>query len=124
MTRFLLLLTEPDHFDRWDAAGDAQHDRDFAAFREFLAAVRDRGSVLAGEALVRPTQARTVGPGATPADRPVTEGPFAETVEELGGFYLVDVPDLAAAVELAALLPHSLTVEVRECLDVDATGSG
>lgn len=124
MTRYLLLLTEPDQAARWDAADDASHERDFAAFREFLAAVRERGSVLAGEALVAPTAARTVGPGATPSERAVTDGPFAETVEEIGGFYLVDLPDLEAAVEVAALLPRSHTVEVRECLDVDATGSG
>ncbi len=123
MTRFLLLLTEEDHFDRWDAYSEADRDRDFAAFREFLAAVGERGSVIAGAALERPSDARTIGPG-EPAARPVTEGPYAETVEELGGFYLVDLPDLASAVELAALLPHSHTVEVRACLDVDVTGSG
>ena len=41
MTRFLVLLTEEDHFDRWDASSEADRDRDFAAFREFLAAVGD-----------------------------------------------------------------------------------
>jgi hypothetical protein len=123
VTRFLLLLTEEDHFDRWDASSEADRDRDFAAFREFLAAVGERGSVLAGAALERPGEARTVAPG-VPSARARTEGPFAETVEDLGGFYLVDLPDLATAVDVATLLPHSYTVEVRGCLDVDVTGSG
>jgi hypothetical protein len=124
VSRYLLLLTGPGHFDQWDAASEAEQEQDFAAFREFLGAVRERGAVLAGEALVRPEEARTIGPGATPAERPVTDGPYAEVVEEIGGFYLVDLPDLQAAVEVATLLPRSYAVEVRACLDVDATGSG
>ena len=48
----------------------------------------------------------------------MTDGPFAETVEQVGGFYLIDVPDLGAAVELAALLPREYTVEVRPTLEV------
>jgi hypothetical protein len=48
----------------------------------------------------------------------VTEGPYAETVEQLGGFYLIDVPDLDTAVGLAALLPQEYAVEVRPTLEV------
>ena len=43
----------------------------------------------------------------------VTDGPYAETVEQLGGFYLVELPDLDAAVEAARLLPSAYTIEVR-----------
>ena len=46
-----------------------------------------------------PESARTVRPG---PERPVTEGPFAETVEQLGGFWLVDLPDLESALGAAA----------------------
>ena len=51
--------------------------------------------------------------------RPVTEGPYAETVEQMGGFYLIDVPDHATAVEVAALLPREYSVEVRPTLEVE-----
>ena len=57
--------------------------------------------------------ARTLGPG---DDRVVTDGPYAETVEQLGGFYLVDLPDLDAAVGAARLLPSAYTIEVRPVL--------
>jgi hypothetical protein len=114
--RFLVLMAEADHFDRWEAADDEHKERVYADFRAFSEAVGARGSIVAGEALDRPATARRVGPG---ADRPVTDGPFAETVEQLGGFYLLDVPDLAAAVELAALLPREYTVEVRPTLEVE-----
>jgi len=114
--RFLVLLASPDHFDRWDAADEEEREAAFAAYRAFGQAVRERGTLLLGDALHRPDTARTVGPGDA---RPVTDGPFAETVEQLGGFYLVDLPDHATAVELAKLLPDDCSVEVRPVLEVD-----
>ena len=113
--RFLLLMAEADHFATWEGADDALRERVVADFQAFDAAVRARGEVVSGEALDHPTAARTVRPG---DDRPVTDGPFAETVEQLGGFYLIDVPDLDTAVELAALLPREYAVEVRPTLEV------
>ena len=113
--RFLILMAEEDHFDRWEAADETRRERVYADFHAFSEAVGSRGSIVAGEALDRPATARSVRPG---ADRPVTDGPFAETVEQLGGFYLVDVPDLDTAVELAALLPREYTVEVRPTVEV------
>lgn len=118
MTRFLVLLTEADHFAKWDAADDAEQERAFAAYRAFSQAVKQDGRMVAGEALTDATTARTLGPG---PDRAVTEGPYAETVELLGGLYVIDVPDLATAVELAGLLPAEYTIEVRECLDVEVS---
>jgi hypothetical protein len=48
----------------------------------------------------------------------VTDGPFAEATEQIGGFYLIDVPDLDIAVELAKLLPRECNVEVRPTLGI------
>lgn len=47
------------------------------------------------------------------------DGPFAETREHLGGYYVVDVPDLDAALKYAALIPvaHFGTIEVRPLMD-------
>jgi hypothetical protein len=108
--RFLVLMTEEQAFDRWNAATDERRETMREQLREFSAAVAERGAMLAGEALRRPEEARTLRPG---AGRPVREGPFAETVEQLGGFYLVDLPDLETAVDTARMLPDSWTVEVR-----------
>jgi hypothetical protein len=108
-------MAEEEHFERWEAADDALRERVYADFRAFSEAVRARGSIVAGDALDRPGTARSVRPG---ADRVVTEGPYAETVEQLGGFYLIDVPDLDTAVGLAALLPQEYAVEVRPTLEV------
>jgi hypothetical protein len=118
MTRFLILMAEVDHFARWEAADDGERERVLAAFQAFTEAVRVRGRFRGGEALVHPQNARTLRPEGD--GRRVTEGPYAETVEQLGGFYLVELPDLATAIEVAALLPREYDIEVRECLDVGA----
>ena len=113
--RFLVLLASEDHFDRWDNADEVLRRRMIDDYNAFGDAVRQRGTLVAGDALHRPEAARTLRPHAEPM---VTDGPFAETKEQIGGFYLIDVPDLATAVELAALLPRELTVEVRPTLGI------
>lgn len=52
------------------------------------------------------------------------DGPFAETREHLGGYYVVDVPDLDAALKYAALLPSANfgTIEVRPLMDYNPAG--
>ena len=54
------------------------------------------------------------------------DGPFAETREHLGGFYLIEAPDLDAALASAATIPvaHLGTVEVRPVMDYDAAEGG
>jgi hypothetical protein len=53
------------------------------------------------------------------------DGPFAETREHLGGFYLVEVPDLDAALKYAALLPAAAfgTIEVRPLMNYNPAGN-
>lgn len=52
-------------------------------------------------------------------DRMVTDGPFAETKEILGGFYMIDVPDLDAAMEWAEKVPSAVygSVEIRPVME-------
>jgi hypothetical protein len=113
--KFLVLMAEQDTWERWNALSDSEQQDVFDSFTAFTEAVKERGTVLAGEALDRAESARTVRPG---AGRPVTEGPFAETVEQLGGFWLVDLPDLDSAVDAAKLLPEAYSVEVRPVVDM------
>ena len=71
--------------------------------------LRERGAFVLGEALSGETA--VVRPGAKPF---VTDGPFAETKEALGGFYVVECASREEALELAALVPRSpgMAVEV------------
>jgi hypothetical protein len=73
----------------------------------------ERGVNRVGEALAASSEAKIVRPG--PNGAIVSDGPFAETKEQLGGFYLLDLADLDEAVELAKQVPASpgLVVEVR-----------
>ncbi|MBD8078886.1 YciI family protein [Cellulosimicrobium arenosum] len=112
--RFVLLLHEDEQV--WARAGAterADHVRRHDAFSE---AVRARGELVGGEALSAVAAATTVRRDAESTT--VTEGPYAETVEQLGGFYVVDLPDLDAVLEAVALLPP-YSVEVRPVVDLD-----
>jgi hypothetical protein len=74
--------------------------------------LRDLGVYVSGEALDDPGGSSFV---VRPGDKPVvTDGPFAETKEAIGGFYVVDVADREQALELAGKVPVSpgLAVEV------------
>jgi len=68
-------------------------------------------TIVAGEAL-QPTPTATAVRGGLSGSAVVTDGPFAESKEALGGFYLVDAPDLDLALKLAKTLPAD-GVEVR-----------
>jgi hypothetical protein len=113
--RFLVLLAEEDHFDKWDQTDGALRDRVIGDYNAVGDADRECGTLVVGDALGRPETARSLRPG---VERVVTDGPFAETKEPIGGFYLIDVPNLGTAVELARLLPREFTGQVRPTLGV------
>jgi len=69
------------------------------------------GAILSGEELAGPSTARRVA--LTPDGPVVTDGPFAEASEVVGGFGLLEVPSIEAAIELAKTWPGRGPVEVR-----------
>ena len=75
--------------------------------------IRDRGLWQAGEALEPTTTATTVR--VRNGQTLTTDGPFAETKEALGGFYLIDARDLDEAIEIAAKIPAASvgSMEIR-----------
>ena len=74
----------------------------FGAFDEACRA-RDGVEILSGEALSGPDDATTVRTRGGQVQ--LTDGPYAEAVEGLGGFYLVEAPDLDVLIELLRILP-------------------
>jgi hypothetical protein len=82
----------------------------------YAAMLRELGVYVSGEALDGPATA-VVRPGETPI---VTDGPFAETKEAIGGFYVVDVPDRDEAIRLAGQVPQSpgLAIEVARIAEL------
>ena len=103
---------QPDYTTAEGAAEMAQ----WASFTEELAA---SGAILGGEALQETTTATTikVREGSTIT----ADGPFAETKEALGGFYLIDVEDLDAAIAWAEKIPNVGygAVEIRPLMVFD-----
>lgn len=101
--KFLLLI----HGDAEAEAAltDAERRALVAEHIRFGQRLRERGITVSGEAIGPPERARTVrldGDEAT-----VTDGPFLEAKEALGGFYLVDASSIAEVTELARELPRS-----------------
>src|ERR1700750_1958582 len=95
--KFVVLMAEEDP-EAWDRATQEYRDQVFERHRSFDSAVRTRGGMLGGEALAQAKEAVTLRPGTGP-DRLVTEGPYAETAEQLGGFYLIDVDSEETALD-------------------------
>jgi hypothetical protein len=78
---------------------------------------RNRGVILGGEALQQTTTATCLRKG-DDGTFAVTDGPFTETKEALGGFYLLEAPDLDAAIELAKQIPAPYGgVEIRPIME-------
>lgn len=82
-------------------------------WNEYTQALRDAGALVAGDALQPIDTATTVR--VRDGETLITDGPFADTKEALGGYYIVDVADLDAALEWAARIPNVTrgSVEVR-----------
>ena len=80
---------------------------------EYDAALRKSGQCLASEALQSVQTATTVR--VRDGKTSITDGPFAETREQLAGFYLIEAEDLNEAIQLAARIPpaHVGSIEVR-----------
>ena len=92
-------------------------------YNAFTRHIRERGAYQAGEALDTTSTATTVRvvDGKTLA----TDGPFAETKESLGGFYIVEAADLDEAIAYAAMIPGARhgSIEVRPIFEWAAEAS-
>ena len=115
--QYLLLIygPEPDESTPPEAVAAMM-----ASYSAFTQEVRDRGAFIAAEALQPVATATTVR--IRDGQTLTTDGPFAETKEQLGGFYLIDARDLDEAIELAAKIPGARegSIEVRPIWDTNA----
>jgi hypothetical protein len=123
--RYLLLIYTQEQLDsETDAAGGPELEE----YNKFTEDIRARGLFEAGEALHPTSSATTVR--VKDGQTVTTDGPFAETKEALGGFYMVKAKDLDEAIELAARIPAARhgSIEVRPIFDfadeMAAAGAG
>ena len=106
-----------------DSASEEQRQAMTQAYGAVTQEMNEKGVFVAGEGLYPTQSATTVR--VREGDREVTDGPFAETKEQLGGFYVLDVKDLDEAIDWAAKIPGSKTgsVEIRPVMVFDEAGN-
>ncbi len=109
--QYLLLIYDPE--TTWQTMPEAERNALFGQYMQFTKDIKASGHLLGGNAL-QPTHTATtvrVREGKTAT----TDGPFAETREQLGGYYLIEAKDLDEATKIAARIPSSKfgSIEVR-----------
>jgi hypothetical protein len=113
--KYLCLIYENEK--AWPEMPKEQADAIMREYFAFTDDIRKTGQYVAGDAL-HPTQTATtvrVRNGKTST----TDGPFAETKEQLGGYYLIDAKDLNEAIQIASRIPSARwgSIEVRPVVD-------
>ena len=103
--------------------------QEMAAYDAFTRELTAKGANLGGEALQGTTSATTVR--VRDGQTLTTDGPFAETKEALGGYYLVEAKDLDEAIKIASMIPGAKrgSIEIRPIWELpegygEATGNG
>jgi hypothetical protein len=109
--KYMLLIHDDEQ--AFMALSEAERQAIYAEYRQFSEDIAASGNFLGGAEL-QPTSTATMV-RIRNGKRLVTDGPFAETREQLGGYYLVEAKDLDEAIALAARIPSSRTgtIEVR-----------
>lgn len=115
--KYFVLLAGYGEMPTWDElspeaqeAGMAQH----IAFAEASDA-REGVEIVSGEALGEGSMATTLRTSG--GEMSVTDGPFAEAAEQIGGFYLLEAPDLDTVIDLCRILP-GYDIDIRPVLDL------
>jgi hypothetical protein len=113
--RYLALIYTPEPTE---APSDGEAERMHAEYGAYTQMIQQRGAFLGGEALQPTATATSVR--VRDGRLSTTDGPFAETKEQLGGYYLLECRDLDEAVELAGKIPGARwgTIEVRPIMEL------
>jgi hypothetical protein len=109
--KYLLMLYVQE--DGWSKLTKAEQEQGTAAYTAYTEALQKAGAFVGGNRLQPSATATTVR--VANGKSQVLDGPYADSKEQLGGYYLIEVPDLDAAISWAARCPaagHG-TVEVR-----------
>jgi len=116
--KYMLLIHDDEK--AWAKLSEADRGKIYAEYGQFGQSVKASGNYLAGAQLQPTTMATSVR--VREGKRLVTDGPFAETREQLGGYYLVEAKDLDEAIDFAARIPGAQqgSIEVRPIWELPA----
>jgi hypothetical protein len=113
--KYLLLI----HHDEqgWEKRTDAEQQAIYAEFRQLRQQLVSNGQFVDGSQLHPTSSATSVR--LRDGKRLLTDGPFAETREQLGGYFLIEAPDRDEAIGIAARIPAARwgTIEVRQLVE-------
>jgi hypothetical protein len=115
--QYLLLIYDAEKV--WNDMSEGERGKMFAEYGEFTQSIIKSGHFKAGEALEPTAKATTLR--VRDGKKLTTDGPFAETKEQLGGYYLVEAKDLDEALGIAARIPSARigSIEVRPVMVFD-----
>ena len=107
----------------WESLSEAEQGEIYQAYMKFTKDLEDSGAMVAGDALQPTETATTVR--VKNDETLTTDGPFAETKEQLGGYYLINADSLDEAIGWAARIPASRhgSVEVRPVMVFEEDGA-
>jgi hypothetical protein len=116
--KYLLLIYDDEKV--FGKMSEGELGKFMGEYRQFSEQVRASGQYLAGSQLQPVSTATSVR--VRDGKRLLTDGPFAETREQLGGYYLVEAKDLDEALAIAARVPSARTgtIEVRPLVEMSA----
>lgn len=117
--RYLCLIYSAE--SKWAAMSKEESDAVLGEYFAFTDDIKKSGHLLGGDALLPTTAATTVR--VRQGKLSATDGPFAETKEQLGGYYLIQATDLNDAIQVAARIPGARhgCIEVRPIQEFDAS---
>jgi hypothetical protein len=109
--KYLLLIY--DNEQEWGALGEAEQQKIYGEYGKLSEELHASGQFVSGSQLAPTSTATSVR--VRDDEQMVTDGPFAETHEQLGGYFLVEAKDLDEAISIAGRVPSARmgTIEVR-----------
>ena len=116
--KYFVLLAGYGEMPPWDTLTPEEQEEGMAKHGQFFDACSERSNVeiLSSEALGEGSTATTLRTRA--GTMTVTDGPFAEAAEHIGGYYLLEAPDLDTVIELCGVLP-AYDIDIRPVVDTD-----
>jgi hypothetical protein len=114
--QYMLLIYDDEQV--WAGLSEAERGKIFEEYGAFTESIRESGNFVTGAPL-QPTSAAT-SVRLRESEQLVTDGPFAETKEQLGGYYLIEAENVDEAIEIAGRIPSAKlgTIEVRPVLEM------
>jgi hypothetical protein len=119
--RYMLLIYDDEKL--WARLSETERRQIFGEYGQFSEQIRSAGQYVTG-AQLQPTSTAT-SVRVRDGKQLLTDGPFAETSEQLGGYYLIEATDLDQALAIAARIPSARlgTVEVRPVVEMPASAA-